>query len=80
MHLFKSKILANPKGIVWDQSKTEASISISECGLKLNKTLFGVVSAIATKGCTITGGWEHCREENSHIPGTIFYYEVTMSR
>jgi hypothetical protein len=77
MYLFKSKILANPKGIVWNRSKTQASIS--ECGLTATNTVFKWVFAIATEGYAISV--EHCRKENSQFPGTIlFYYEVTLSR
>jgi hypothetical protein len=76
MHLFKSKILANPKGIVWDGSKTTKA-SISECGFKAN-TGCGWGVAIATEGYAISG--EHWRKENFPFPGTIlFYYEVTTS-
>jgi hypothetical protein len=72
MHLFKSKILAIPKGIFWDRSKT-TKVSLSKCGLKFKASpewLF----AIATKGYDIFG--EHCRKKNF----IGFYYEVTTSR
>jgi hypothetical protein len=77
MHLlFKSKILANPKGIVWNRSKTDASIS--ECGLKATNTRRGWAFVIAMEGYAISG--EHCRKENFQFPGTIiFYYEVTTT-
>jgi hypothetical protein len=78
MHLFKGKILANPKGIVWDGSKTEASISISKCELKLKSTNTGYGWVFATKGYAISG--ENCRKENFQFPGTIiFYYEITIT-
>jgi hypothetical protein len=77
MHLFKIKTLANPKGIVWDASKS-TNANISECGLKFNGTRTGCVVAIATEGYAISG--EHCREENYQFPGTIvYYYEVTIT-
>jgi hypothetical protein len=77
MYLFKSKIHADPTGIVWDPSKTDASIS--KCGLKAtSSTHFKGVFAIATKGFAISG--EQCRKENFQFPGTIlYYYEVTIS-
>jgi hypothetical protein len=77
MNVFKSKILiANPKGFVWDRSKTDASVNISECGLKATNTRYEFGFAIATEGYAISG--EHCRKENSQFPGTIlYYYEIT---
>jgi hypothetical protein len=68
-------ILANPKGIVWDGAKTEASIS--NCGLKVISTGFQWVFPIATEGFAIYG----YRKDNFHFQfpvATVYYYEVTM--
>jgi hypothetical protein len=73
--LFKSKILANPKGLVWDRAKTDASVNISECGLKATNIRYEFGFAIATEGYAISG--EHCRKD-FQFPGTIvYYYEIT---
>jgi hypothetical protein len=77
MHLFKSKILANPKGIVWDASKSAANIF--KGGLMAFTTTgvgIGWICAIATEGYPISG--EHCRKDNFRFPGAIFYYEVKI--
>jgi hypothetical protein len=78
--LFKSKIIANPKGIVWDGSKLTARIA--EGGLTATYTAvgtgFGGLFAIATEGYAISA--EHCRKENYQFLGNIvFYYEVTIT-
>jgi hypothetical protein len=68
--LFKGTILANPKGIVWNQSKTKARIS--EWGLKAGNPGGGGHWVFATEGYAISG--------NFPSSGTIvFYFEVTMS-
>jgi hypothetical protein len=72
--IFKGKIVANPRGIVWDGSNTAASIS--ECGLKAINNTDDSQWVFATEGYAISG--EQCRKEN--FPGTIVYYfEVTTN-
>jgi hypothetical protein len=73
--LFKSKILANSKGLVWNGLKTK--VSISEYGLKAtNNNPHGGQFVFATEGYAISGA----QSRNLPFPGTIFFYfEVTFT-
>jgi hypothetical protein len=72
----KSKIVANPKGIVWNGANTAAVIS--KCGLKVSGNREDEEWVFATEGYAIS--WEQCRKDNFQFPGTIVYYfEVTTS-
>jgi hypothetical protein len=77
MRFFKSKLLANPKGSVWNWNGIKMRASIAEYGLKAT-IANGHEYVFATEGYAISG--EQCRKDNFHFTGTIvFYFEVTIT-